>query len=346
HAAQNLLNMDLPDVERIEVLKGPQGTLFGRNATGGAIQIFTRNPSFEPTADIGLETGYYTGSGSSRSSPRYQVRGFVSGPLVEDLVAASLSASYQFVDGFMTNDVNGERTGRIEKHSVRGKLLFTPNDATEITLTGYYLDMPDIQGQLLGIPYNGLTAASDPVFLAPPFGGDGVVPVEPYHSASLPGYDKAEFREYGGILRAQFDLDAGTLTAITGYNDSSTHNLNNVDGAKSPAFCLATFACIQYDFKPVTEELSQEINFASVDLGRLSYVAGLFYYDAKGSTLGRIQESLVPGGILANDGHYQTTAYAAYGELTYAATDNTTLLLGLRYSKEEQDDYAGATASA
>ncbi len=346
HAAQNLLNMDLPDVERIEVLKGPQGTLFGRNATGGAIQIFTRNPSFEPTGDIAVETGYYTGSGSSRSSPRYQVKGFVSGPLAEDTLAASLSGSYQWVDGFMTNDATGERTGRIEKSSLRGKLLFTPNDSTEITLTGYYVDMPDIQGQLLGVPYRGFSAANAPEFQGPPLGGDGVVPSKPHHTAHGPGVDVAEFREYGGVLRAQFEFDAGTLTAITGYNDSFTNNHNNVDGAKSPQFCLATFACVEYDFTPETKELSQELNFASADIGNWSYVAGLFYYDAEGGTRGIIQQSLVPGGVLAQDNSYETRALAAYGEVTFTPTERLTLVAGLRWNRDEADDEAAQTLAA
>src|SRR3546814_20686153 len=81
------------EVERIEVLKGPQGTLFGRNATGGAIQIFTKTPSFEPHADVSVDGGYYLGSGDSHRAPHINLRGFVTGPLVPDRVAASLSGA-------------------------------------------------------------------------------------------------------------------------------------------------------------------------------------------------------------------------------------------------------------
>src|SRR5690606_18130256 len=113
------------DVERLEVLKGPQGTLFGRNATGGAIQVITRSPTFVWTGDLVAEGSYYAGDGGARAAPRGNVRGYISGPLIEDRLAASLSAGYSWTEGFGTNDATGERTGRIKKTNARGKFLFT-----------------------------------------------------------------------------------------------------------------------------------------------------------------------------------------------------------------------------
>src|SRR3546814_16935984 len=80
--ASNLF--ELPDINRVEVLKGPQGTLFGRNATGGAISIYTRDPTFKPSADITLTAGLYTG-GSARSSNNLKTRASVSVPIIDDM---------------------------------------------------------------------------------------------------------------------------------------------------------------------------------------------------------------------------------------------------------------------
>src|SRR6218665_1251336 len=91
---------DLPDVERIEVLKGPQGTLFGRNATGGAIQIITRKPTFETAGSFNVSYGQFTGAGSSRSGGEVQAKGFISTPLTSTL-AASLSGYYRTNDGYL-----------------------------------------------------------------------------------------------------------------------------------------------------------------------------------------------------------------------------------------------------
>jgi len=128
---------DLPNVDHVEVLKGPQGTLFGRNATGGAIQIFTKPPSFTPTGAITATGGWFTGSGASRSAYEAGLKGYYSGPITDKL-AASLSGSYDTVSGYFTNDATGGHFGRIRSEAIRGKLLYQPNDQLSFTLTGYY----------------------------------------------------------------------------------------------------------------------------------------------------------------------------------------------------------------
>ena len=108
-------SIDLPDVERIEVSKGPQGTLFGRNSTGGAIQIFTKAPSFTPTGSVSATAGLYDGSGPSRASYDLGVKGYVSGPIVADKLAASLSFAYRNVDGYSTNIVHDRLPAAIQE---------------------------------------------------------------------------------------------------------------------------------------------------------------------------------------------------------------------------------------
>jgi len=328
--AQSLLGGDLPDVARIEVLKGPQGTLFGRNATGGAIQIFTRDPSFTPSLDLTAEGGYFTGDGGSASAPRLQVRGFVSTPLVEDFLAFSLSGGWNSTKGYMHDDADGERTGVIKRGNVRAKLLFTPGDNARIVLGGYYLQMNN-QGGLLGTPWRGLSAAAQ-------FPGS-VVPTEPWHTATDAGaFDVAKFTQYGFTGRGEFTFEPGVVTAITGYNNAQTYNVFSVHNARAAIGCLVTFACINYHFEPVTKEFSQELNFASKDFGVLSFTTGLFYYHATGGTLGIIQENLIPGGVPVQKTNFKKDAYAAYGEATIKPTENLAFIVGLRQSHEKLDD--------
>ena len=118
-----ILNSEIPDVARIEVLKGPQGTLFGRNATGGAIQVFTKDPSFQPAMDIKLSLGYYTGDGGSRAAPQTRAQGFATMPLISDKVAVSVAGGYTYTPGYLTNDLNGKRVGETSRSNARAKWL-------------------------------------------------------------------------------------------------------------------------------------------------------------------------------------------------------------------------------
>src|SRR3546814_691599 len=150
--ASNLF--ELPDINRVEVLKGPQGTLFGRNATGGAISIYTRDPTFKPSADITLTAGLYTG-GSARSSSNLKASAYVSVPIIDDVLAASFSGFYNHVDGYLTNDANGRRTGGIKNRLARAKILFTPAEGVRFLLSGFYGKTQDDSSSLF--PLNGVT---------------------------------------------------------------------------------------------------------------------------------------------------------------------------------------------
>jgi iron complex outermembrane recepter protein len=334
--AQTLLNMDLPDVERVEILKGPQGTLFGRNATGGAIQIFTRNPSFVPTGSFVAEGSYYDGADGSRSANKGDVRGFIAGPIIPDLLAGSLSAGYTSTPGFLTDDATGGRTGEIWKQNLRGKLLLTPSSTSEILLSVYSIKM-NVQGNLLNPPFNRLSAAAS-------FPGS-VVPTQPWHVAFDPGYSMAKFEQWGVSARGRLSFEAGELTYLVGHNDAETVNYNSISSGRSLA-CAAAFACINYHFEPRTQETSQELNFSSRDFGRLSFVAGAYLYNAKGGTLGIIQENLIPGGMTVNNGTFKKTAYAFYGEGTLRAMDRLSITLGMRYNHEDQSDTASVPTRA
>ncbi|MDO7842875.1 TonB-dependent receptor [Sphingomonas immobilis] len=335
-ATQAALGNELPDIDHIEVLKGPQGTLFGRNATGGAIQIFTRAPSFDPHADFTVEGGYYTGDGGSDSAPRVNVRAFVSGPLIGDTVAASLSAGYLYTPGYLHNDATGQNDGLTRKINFRGKLLIKPSDTVEITLGGYYVDNNQLIEQTV---VNGLSAAA-----AYP---GAIVPSQPWHTAyetDPRGSNTALLTQYGFSATVKIDMDVGTLTSLTGYNNTNALNPGtSIHNAVGTLPCSLNFACLDYYFSVKNREISQEFNFASRNFGILSFVAGLYYYNAEGATEGQIQNNLAaiaPASfpIPVQRFKFKTTSYAAYGEATLRLTDALTIIGGLRFNHEPHED--------
>lgn len=332
----NLLGADMPDIQRVEVLKGPQGTLFGRNSVGGAIRVFTKDPTFERTGDITLNAGMYTGDGDPQSSPHNSVRGFVSIPLVDDVLAASLSGGYDETEGFLTNDANGEQYGKIRRSNARAKLLIQPADTVRIVLSAFYLEHND-EGLQSAVAYDNLVVASDPQWAA-----TSIVPTTPYHTAFDVGngleYNDALVKNSGGSANIKVDIgNAGTLTSITAYHDTDVTNQTTLNHSQAPS-CIAAYACIDYAYYATNKAISQELNFSSEQFGMFSFTTGLFYYNQDSTTDTAIQATVVPGGTPVKKVAFNIESYAAYGELQTELTDKLTLIVGGRYTHEPHDD--------
>ncbi|MFC0305964.1 TonB-dependent receptor [Rhizorhabdus histidinilytica] len=348
-------SIDLPDVERVEVAKGPQGTLFGRNSTGGAIQIFTRAPSFTTTGSISATAGYYDGSGPSRSSYDLGLKGFLSGPIVPDKVAASLSFGYRNVDGYSTNIVQkllpapiqkaygSDRMDWLKSLSLRGKLLFTPSDGVSILLTGYYMHRKTDHGSA-GLPVDGLTAGA--------FYPDAVYGRRPFQYAYDAPDPLTEIKNYGGAAKIDIDTGAGTLTSTTSYTRSRHREQVDVDASYSPQ-CLAaaptTFACIAFEDTQPNNNFLQDFLFTSEQIGRLKFVAGGNYFHSNGDLSGVISDfsggaqpgapGVVYGPLLIATTRVKTRAYGIFAQADYNLTDQLTLTAGLRYSYEKKKGY-------
>ena len=144
---------DLPDTMSLDVLRGPQGTLFGRNATGGAISIHTRDPEFVPTGKFGVSTGQFGGDGV-KESLQTTYKGFISAPLVDEVLAASASVYYQKTDGYITDDVSGNAMGDSDNQLYRAKLLYMPDPDVRILASAAYGELTDrIHGILGSMPF-------------------------------------------------------------------------------------------------------------------------------------------------------------------------------------------------
>jgi len=308
---------DLPDVSQIEVLKGPQGTLFGRNATGGAIAINTLDPSFTPTGKFSLSAGDYDGS---KQSGHYSISSFLAGPLVDDTLAGSFSAYYDRTDGYLTNDVGGGRGGEINSAVFRGKLLWKISDAVKV-LTTFYYEHRDDQAAEAGFPQGGITTAS----FYPP----SVVPTQPWHYAFDGPTPTANLDSRGANIKATVDLDAGTLTSITAYQNYNVLVVDDGHAAYSPG-CIAAFDCIAGIIRTPDQAYSQEFDFASKQMGMFRYVAGVFGLDND------VQEQDVynSASLYIDNTSIRSISYAAFAEGTADLTDKFSVVAGLRVNKD------------
>ena len=332
---------DLPDVDRIEVLKGPQGTLFGRNATGGAIQVFTRQPSSEPTGSITATAGLFDGGGASRAAADRSIQGFLSGPVSKD-VAVSVAGIYAHSGGYFDDIATGKSYGTIRRQLLRAKLLYEPSGVLSFTLTGYYAHRSDQTAQAVA-PFHALSVAT----LYP----GAILPDKPWQLAF--DYPPSLLvSTWGTSLLAKLDTGIGTLTSLTAYVDMRNHERADVDGAYAPA-CLAARACIDYDVRVPERDVSHEVIFSSSQLGRFKFVAGGNLFMASGTEPTIVNDfsggvALVPG--LTSDGpafqsdiKVKTRAYAIFADVDDRLTSKLSLTVGARISIERKTGYGGYT---
>lgn len=327
---------DLPDVERVEVLKGPQGTLFGRNATGGAIVIHTRDPSFTTSGDISISDGIFFGGGAHTSN-QFTAKGFVTTPLVEDLLAVSFSGYYDKIDGYLVDDRTGRGTGEVESYAFRAKLLFTPTPDIRFVLSGF-MDRRHDDAAASAAPINGNTNAQ---FYSP-----AIIPTKPYHVASelKDGVVPTRSKHRGITLRSEIGLgDAGTLTSLTGYTYADAVTTSDIDGAYAPSCPFPSCLLYNINYGP-TKTFQQELTFASRKFGALSVVAGAFYYHDTSYSWSNLNPPLNPDGSLVKDGvglvqngaDIRTRAFAGFGEVTWDVSDRLHLIAGMRYSVDKK----------
>lgn len=315
---------DLSDVESIEVLKGPQGSLYGQNAAGGAIIIKTRSPTFESEGSLELSYG--------NLDDRY-MRGFIAGPL-SSTVAASLSAKYQERDGFNRDIVTGRIDDGIESSQLRGKLLWQPSEGAEILFGAYWFDHED-SAAFTTQPLNGNALAYQLNPTAPR-------PTQPWEIANNPAFGRfptSTLKGYGASLQGSFDLGAGTWRFVSAYSNASPFHWVDLDGTNAQNLSF------EYTIPVPVKAFTQELTFASNNLGNWRYTAGLFYMNSKErfANLRYVISGLnlfggpQPPVLAANQNGTNTKNSAAlFGEVEYTFDSHWSVIAGLRYAYETQ----------
>jgi len=307
---------NLSDVSQVEVLKGPQGTLFGRNATAGLIQISTREPSHDPAMEAKLSYGNYD---------TIQGNIYLAGGLGEG-VAASLSAyGLHMGDGFGRNRTTGADTYKISKDIlVRGKLLIEPGPDTSLLLTADYSTMR--RNDLAGIALPGTINVNNPAAgPAPDIGYDQI--------ADSPTYKRGWTA--GGSLKITQQMGALTFTSTTAYRKSRYTTAFDYDALP------LHFSEIRYT-QP-ERQFTQEVQLQPRDTGRLVWVAGLYYIDARTAYDPFNFNLYIADTLLTVVNKQGTRSFAGYAQGTYELAEGTNLTLGGRYTTERRRAFDGLT---
>jgi len=319
------LSATLLDVERIEILKGPQGTLFGRNTAGGAISIVTKDPQEE--FEGFLEAGY----GNKNS---FLVRGSATGAVVPDKFRLRLSAGYEDRGGFSTNTITGTKDDR-QSTAARLQASVLPNDRLTAKASVEYTRVE--QDAVYSEPTSFPRLLQSPIIAVDPRTPD--IRSEPLN---LDGYVDQE------AIRATFRVDwAGddiALTSLTGYQHATLDQDEDFD-----------YTSIDVGHTLIDEEsdtFSQEFRVSSVDGGaatlndRLQWLAGVYYYNDDATRKDNFvwgADSLpvfLAGGpasitdVVGVD--IETESIAFFGQVTYGITDQLDLTVGGRYTEDKK----------
>ena len=310
-------SMDLFDVEQIEVLRGPQGTLFGRNTSAGAIQIRTRRPSGEFGMRGRVTVGEYG---------RADFRGAIDFPLVEGKLAGKVSVLSQNMDGYYESAITGRDLGAEDIFSVRPMLEFTPNDAVDLTLIGeYHRNKSEPRPQQNQSPASRLLCVLHG-FCGFELGDGDEYTVE----AEEPGFIDAEI--WGLTAELNWRLDPGVVTLIANYRDTDEDVVYDPDAVLYPMFLV--------DRQQPHSQWSTELRFASTAYERFDFITGVYFfhqeYDLERNTFLAIVSPTPVGRNLSLTGQ-DHDAVSIFGELNYHVTDALTLTVGARYSDEEKD---------
>jgi len=303
-------NPDIVDIQRVEILRGPQGTLYGKNSISGAINITTVKPDNELTAKVDLEIGNYN---------LRQLSGSVSLPIVEDKLFAKVSGFTLDRDGYTQNVFRDEDIDNENSYGLRFHLRATPTDNLEINLTadGAWDDRRIVFDE---------TAAPS---LTGAF-------VEGPRTVAFDAEQTEDRRVRGVGMTIDYELESGhIITAVGGIRDSKIDVPGDADG--SPLDFAIT------NFRDSMEQTSLELRVASPANEKFDYVAGLFYYDATNQS----NRDVFTGAVIApipfqvlNQAIVDTSSYAAFVNMNYHVSEKLTVNLGARYTHEKKEiDY-------
>jgi iron complex outermembrane recepter protein len=306
--------IDLVQVERVEVLRGPQGTVFGRNATGGLVNVITPDPSFTTSGRIAARYGR-----SREEANDVDVRGYVTGGLGKT-VAADLAVLYRKSDGYISDLNTGGTLGAARTISLRSKLMFEPSDSAKILLTAAYVDSKDqVASQQ---PFRGNTAGA-------PF--PGVIIPDQAWEASLNGRGRSDYNRFDLSLRTQFDLGGVNLettgafmtTRVNQYADSDASNI------------LLGYT----DMRVRPKTYSQEVRLLSTGVGRFKWILGAYAFRLTGEQPVFIYSAVSPTAVPSQtllEPKVTTTSFAGFAEGTYEFVDSLFLTGGVRYTTEKR----------
>ena len=330
-----LLNFQLFDIERVEALKGPQGTLYGRNSTGGSVNFFSNKPTEE--FEAGLDLGY-------ANYEAYTVEGFVSGPLSETL-SGRLSFNVSQQDGGPFTHPSLGEIGELDRYAVRGQLLWDVSEDLSAHLL-VFGGQDDSEGnQYEGVP----TFTNDAEFniCGPVMAGD----LEPSDACSFDGegailrddddpytlqkalINRDEIDAFGVVFSADYDLGFATLTSISAYNTADRKSQEDADGT--------VVRSIDVGYETDFEQFTEELRLSSPGDGRWVWTIGLFY-SADELETPRTETDAGDFDFRQNHAYIlETDSFAAFWHNEFRLTERFSVTAGIRYTDEERSFKGG-----
>jgi iron complex outermembrane receptor protein len=323
----------LTDIDRIEVLKGPQGTLFGKNSSVGVVQIVTKKPELDVvTGDASI---------TAASHGEYNVFANLNVPVGQ--TAAILMSAFEYhQDGFIKNEFNGQWLGGYDQYGVRGKVLWDPTSNLSIYLIAEYMktSSPGNGAWTLrscGSGFSGFSAcATDAPY--------GVVPGPNNQTVALDASTPAETETGSASLHIDYKIGPDTLSLITGF--IHMNSFENVDVDNSPRPILNLDNSLIH-----SQEFTQEVRLTSPSNQRFEYTIGAYYYNTNSNyfnelagTFGFLPDNspiLLSNGFagLVSGGQTELNAssqsYAVYGQATWHVVGGLQLIGGVRFTHDD-----------
>jgi iron complex outermembrane receptor protein len=341
------------DLQQVEVLRGPQGTLYGRNTTGGAINVTTKKPSDTPEGDLAVDYGRFNA---------LNVQGGFGGPIA-DTLAFRVAGLYDKSDGYTLNRLTGNKGNDADRKAVRGALRWTPDDKLTVDVSASYSKSSG--GSILTYNRSLVAQTAEAASTADPDPTFGYIFCKPAYYTSgqctnVAGYANTSSNKYEGDYRFEgkdivklfgatsaisYDFGGVTLYSITGYQRAKRDDYEETDANPISIF----------DARYVAEQdtTSQELRLQSNGATALRWVAGLYaardnldndsHYnvlevlrlpDPVNNPTGMDPANSV--GVFGWPLHQKTTSYAAFGQVDYALTPKLTLTGGLRWSQDKK----------
>jgi iron complex outermembrane receptor protein len=320
------------DLARIEVLRGPQGTLYGRNATGGSVNLISNPPEEEVGGKLEAQLGNYD---------QQRLRGVLNLPLVDEKLLMRLSAQYESRDGFYENQTAGaDDLQDADTLDIRTQLLFFPTPDIDALLSVNYSTS---QGAGYGAAGLGDYPAPPPFFINSKFATATPNPSDPWEIRTNARADRDNERT-GASLTVTWDLETVALKSITAWQDNLVDTFRDVD--------FSDVDILNESALQDSTQYSQELQLSSTGDGELQWVAGLywlseetdadFWFTDEGQGLSTfaffptIDVGLPNPSPFGNASTTESDSFGAFGQASYYLSDDLKLTAGLRYSKDEK----------
>jgi len=317
YISQNsVTNFSLFDIDRVEILRGPQGTLFGRNATGGLVHYITERPSQEPEGFANVEVG---------EQGRMRVAGAAGGGL-SDTISGRFAGVYNKSDGLIENEI-GPDVRDVDDYSGRGQLLIEPSEELDVLLRAQYGNEDDRRGGYAHrVGFDGVFS-KDPN--ATDFFGYRSNQSDPHKgSFDFDGYRKVD--TYDFAAHVNWDFGEYSLTSVTNYQDIEHQYGEDSDVSPNDIY--------NYEGDDTVQQWSQEIRLNWEGEGYKA-ILGLFYLyiDGDYKTVQSGEVFFGPGFLYELEADQETETFAVFGQTEFDLTSELTLILGVRLNRDEKD---------